>query len=67
VQEIRAFYDRIRWEHGVADLQNPLFVMLTAYKTLHFEKHVKEQGIFECYEKPIEPEQLVQILKQASE
>jgi AmiR/NasT family two-component response regulator len=41
--------------------------MLTAYKTLHFEKHVKEQGISQCFEKPIDPEQLIEILQQSSE
>ena len=27
-------------EIGAITLMEPLFVMLTAYKTLHFEKHV---------------------------
>ena len=50
-------------EIGAINLREPLFVMLTAYKTLHFEKHVKQLGIGECYEKPIDPEQLILILQ----
>jgi CheY-like chemotaxis protein len=56
VQEIKSFYREKQKEVGAINLREPLFVMLTAYKTLHFEKHVKEQGFSECYEKPIDPE-----------
>jgi CheY-like chemotaxis protein len=56
VQEIKTFYKNFQKEIGAINLREPLFVMLTAYKTPHFEKHVKEQGISECYEKPIDPE-----------
>jgi hypothetical protein len=59
VQDIRAFYNKIQKEAGAIEIREPLFVMLTAYKTLHFEKHVKEQGFYSCYEKPIEAEELV--------
>jgi len=62
VQEIKSFYKRKQIEIGAINLREPLFVMLTAYKTLHFEKHAKEQGFSECYEKPIDREQLAQIL-----
>jgi CheY-like chemotaxis protein len=67
VQEIKTFYKQIQMEIGSINLREPLFVMLTAYKTLHFEKHVKEQGISQCFEKPIDPEQLIEILQQSSE
>ena len=41
------------------ELLEPLYVMLTAFKTPHFEKYLKEIGVKYCYEKPIDPEQLV--------
>lgn len=42
VQEIKAFYKNLQDEVDAIEICEPLFVMLTAYKTLHFEKHVKE-------------------------
>jgi len=59
LQEIKMFYKNQQREIGTTNLREPLFVILSAYKTLHFEKYVKEQGISECYEKPIDPDQLV--------
>ncbi len=42
MQEIKTFYKQKQKEIGVVDLNEPLFVMLTSFKTLHFEKHVIE-------------------------
>ena len=63
VEEVKNYYKLMQKEIGAINLREPLFVMLTAYKTLHFEKHVKQLGIGECYEKPIDPEQLIFILQ----
>ena len=67
VQEIKSFYEQIQLEIGAIKIREPLFVMLTAYKTLHFEKHVMEQGFNACYEKPIDQEELARILYMASD
>ena len=67
VQEIKSFYEKIQLEIGAVKIREPLFVMLTAYKTLHFEKHVMEQGFNACYEKPIDQEELARILYMASD
>ena len=67
VQEIKSFYEKIQLEIGAVKIREPLFVMLTAYKTLHFEKHVLEQGFNACYEKPIDQEELARILYMASD
>jgi YesN/AraC family two-component response regulator len=67
VQELKEFYQKVQKETSMVNLQEPLFVMLTAYKTLSFEKHVKQLGVDECYEKPIDRDQLVHILLKASE
>ena len=42
VQEIKTFYSQKQKEIGAILLKEPLFVMLTSFKTLHFEKHVIE-------------------------
>lgn len=67
VLELKEFYHKVQEETSMVNLQEPLFVMITAYKTLPFEKHVKQLGIHECYEKPIDRDQLEHILLKASE
>ena len=64
---MKAFYNNIKENQSQIELIEPLFVMLTAFKTPHFEKHIKEIGFNDCYEKPIETEQLFQIFVQASD
>jgi hypothetical protein len=55
VQEIKAmFRQRNSEEMGVILLIEPEFVILTAFRTPNFEKHLKQQGISECFEKPID-------------
>ncbi len=41
VLELKEFYHKVQEDTSMVNLQEPLFVMLTAYKTLPFEKHVK--------------------------
>jgi hypothetical protein len=45
-------------------LVEPAFVFLTAFKTLSFEQYLCQNGVEECYEKPLEIDTLIQILKQ---
>ena len=67
VQAIRTFYENVRCDYSeAADLQDPEYIILTAFKTPNFEAHLKSQGISQCYEKPMELEHFSTILVQAS-
>lgn len=67
VQEIKAYYESLRKTNPIAsNLKDPDFVILTAFKTPHFETYLRSLGISDCFEKPIELEQLCQILLKAA-
>ena len=57
VQEIRAFFANLRDNNqNAVDLKDPEYIVLTAFKTPHFDAYLKSQGISQCYDKPIEIE-----------
>ena len=44
-------------------LKPPKVIILTAFKTLGFESYVKQFGITECYEKPMELDLLCDVIQ----
>ena len=56
IQEIRAFFASLRENNPTLDLKDPEYIVLTAFKTPHFDAYLKSQGISQCYDKPIEIE-----------
>ena len=68
VKEIRDFYERMNLKESSnqIELQQPEYVFLTAFKTPHFMGYLKTFGLEKCYEKPIELEDLLQILESVS-
>ena len=48
-------------------LRPPKVIILTAFKTPGFEAHVRQFGISECYEKPIELDLLNSALRRLVE
>ena len=54
-------------KNDAIELREPLIVILTAFKNLAFERYLSEMGVSACYEKPIDADQLSQILRKASE
>ena len=64
-QELKEFYADQRKENQT--LVEPVYVFLTAYKTPTFEKYLRSIGVEHCYEKPLDIETLVTILKIAQQ
>jgi DNA-binding NarL/FixJ family response regulator len=56
-QEIEAIYGRINTQNP-RSLIPPKIIFLTAFKTPSFVSYIKQFGVTECYEKPIELELL---------
>jgi CheY-like chemotaxis protein len=63
VKEIKEFY-KIKQSQLPSKfvLRLPTIVFLTAYATTAFRKHVESLGVTQVYEKPIQIEQLVEVL-----
>lgn len=61
IEQTRQFYIEMSEKHSI-ELKEPLFVFLTAYKTKGFEKHLEALNILHCYEKPLQPGNLNEIL-----
>lgn len=62
VQELKVFYEEVNRTQGLIKIREPHYIILTAFKTPTFEKHLRSLGVQQCYEKPIEKDQLVEIL-----
>ena len=67
VQEIRDYIARKQTEYfEQTQIQEPEFVFLTAYKSRHFAGFLRQLNIKQCYEKPIQLEQLQYIVENLS-
>ena len=62
-QEVKYFYSQIR-DFGEDDIEvlEPKIVFLTSYATPVFRKHIAQLGCQHCYEKPLQLEELREIL-----
>ena len=58
VKRVRAMISGHRELYPEICFEEPRFVFLTAFKTVSFYKHLKDMNIKECYEKPIDFDQL---------
>ena len=62
-QEIKKIYEDLNKQHPERFLlRPPKVIILTAFKTLGFETYIKQFGILECYEKPMELELLCGVI-----
>ena len=62
-QEIKDIYEDMNKNHPeLCMLKPPKVIILTAFKTPCFEAHIKQFGITECYEKPIELDLLCSVI-----
>ena len=63
-QEIKNIYEEMNNQHPESLLLKlPKVIILTAFKTLGFESYVKQFGITECYEKPMELDLLCGVIQ----
>jgi hypothetical protein len=62
VEQLRAFIKRLNIARGT-QVKEPLFVFLTAYSNKSLKSHLSQLKIEHVYEKPLFPEQLVEILE----
>jgi len=63
-QEINNIYEEMNKNNPECfSLKPPKVIILTAFKTLSFESYVKQFGITECYEKPIELDLLCDVIQ----
>lgn len=66
VKAVRDLYASIRDTLELTNpglkLKEPIFVFLTAYASLTFRKYLSQHNIMHCYEKPLQIEQLENIL-----
>jgi CheY-like chemotaxis protein len=54
VKEVKAHIKSKNNQFPHVNIEEPIFVFLTAFMTSTFNNHLKSLGITECYEKPIE-------------
>jgi len=67
-QEIKNIYEDLNKQHPERFLlKPPKVVILTAFKTLGFETYLKQFGITECYEKPMELDLLCGVIQRLIE
>jgi CheY-like chemotaxis protein len=64
LQEVRDFYASQSQINPKLKLEEPVYVFLTAFSTVHFRKHLASLGVKNIFEKPIQLEQLKIIFEQ---
>lgn len=62
--EVRELYATQNKVNSKVKLEEPVYVFLTAFSTVHFRKHVAGLGVKNVYEKPIQLEHLKIIFEQ---
>ena len=62
--EVKAFYQKIAWEHPEVKLTDPLFVILTAHaEDQKFKRFLLKSGVDFVFEKPISSQKIHEIFE----
>lgn len=62
IEAVRKYIKNANQTHLV-QVNEPIFVFLTAYSTQTFQRHIKSLKVEHVYEKPLQIEQLVNIIE----